>query len=211
MMKRYAQETYSKDVIDAIRRMAHMAEYRDANIFDHIERVRGYAYIIARGHALSAQEAEIISYACQLHDIGKVGLPDSVAFKTDNLSPYDWETMRQHTWIGSNILKDSPSVIFQAGSVVTLTHHERWDGSGYPQNLGGEDIPVSGRICALVDVFDALTTKRAYKKEIPVWDAFQLIRESAGKLFDPALVAIFLENADEVVRVLRNNPQTHNV
>ncbi len=94
---------------------------------------------------------------------------------------------------------------------MTLTHHERWDGSGYPQNLKGEDIPVSGRICALVDVFDALTTKRAYKKEIPVWDAFQLIRESAGKLFDPALVAIFLENADEVVRVLRNNPQSHNV
>ena len=211
MMKRYAQETYSKDLIDSIRVMAHMAEYRDGNIFNHIERMRGYAYIIAHGYALSAQEAEIISYASQLHDIGKVGLPDTIAFKTDNLSPYDWETMRQHTGIGANILKDSPSVIFQAASVVALSHHERWDGSGYPQGLKGEDIPVSGRITALADVFDALTTKRAYKKEIPVWDAFQLIRESAGKLFDPALVAIFLENADEVVRVLRNTPQTHNV
>jgi putative two-component system response regulator len=195
MMKRYAQETYSKDQIDSIRVMAHMAEYRDGNIFNHIERIRGYAYIIARGYGLSAQEAEIISYACQLHDIGKVGLPDTIAFKTDNLSPYDWETMRQHTGIGANILKESPSVIFQAASVIALSHHERWDGSGYPQGLKGEDIPVSGRICALVDVFDALTTKR----------------ESAGKLFDPALVAIFLENADEVVRVLRNTPQTHNV
>jgi len=210
MMKRYAQETYSKDVIDAIRRMAQMAEYRDANIFNHIERIRGYAYIVARGHALSSQEAEIISYACQLHDIGKVGLPDTVAFKTDNLSAYDWETMRQHTWIGSNILKDSPSVVFQAGGVVTLSHHERWDGSGYPQNLKGEDIPVSGRICALADVFDALTTSRAYKKEIPDGDAYQLIRDSAGTLFDPALVAIFLENFDEILKVKHNNPQKQN-
>lgn len=210
MLKRYAQEAYSKDVIDAIRRMAHMAEYRDGNIFNHIERIRGYAYIVARGHALSSEEAEIISYACQLHDIGKVGLPDTVAFKTDNLTPYDWETMRQHTWIGSNILKDSPSVVFQAGSVVTLSHHERWDGSGYPQNLKGEDIPMSGRICALADVFDALTTSRAYKKEIPFQDAYQLIRESAGTLFDPALVAIFLENFDDVMRVYHNNPQKPN-
>jgi putative two-component system response regulator len=210
-MKRYTSDLYTKDLFDAIRRMAHMAEYRDANIFNHIERIRGYAYIIARGMGLAIQEAEIISYACQLHDIGKVGLPDTVALKTDNLTSYDWETMKQHTWIGSNILKDSPSVVLQAGSVVALSHHERWDGSGYPQALKGEDIPVSGRICALADVFDALTTKRAYKKEIPVWDAFQLVREAAGQLFDPAVVATFLENADEVVRVLRNNPQTQSV
>jgi len=210
-MKRYTTELGSKDVFDAVKRMAHMAEYRDGNIFNHIERIKGYAYTIARGMGLAIPEAEIISYACQLHDIGKVGIPDTVALKTDNLTSYDWETMKQHTWVGSNILKEATSVVLQAGSLVALSHHERWDGSGYPQGIKGEDIPVSGRICALVDVFDALTTRRAYKKEIPVWDAFQLVRESAGQLFDPTVVATFLENADEIVRVLRNNPQTQNV
>jgi putative two-component system response regulator len=210
-MKRYTTELYSKDIFDAVKRMAHMAEYRDPNLFNHIERIKGYAYTIARGMGIALPEAEMISYACQLHDIGKVGVPDAVAMKTDNLTAYDWETMKQHTWIGSNILKDSPSVVLQAGALVALSHHERWDGSGYPQGIKGEDIPVSGRICALVDTFDALTTRRPYKKEIPIWDAFQLVREAAGQLFDPAVTATFLENADEIVRILRNTPQTHTV
>jgi putative two-component system response regulator len=205
MLRRGFSEGGDRDILDVIKRMAITAEYREPQIKNHLERMRGYCYILARGMDLSTQEIEIISNASLLHDIGKVGLPERVAFKTDKLGAYEIELSKQHTIIGAEILRGSSSVFLRAGEYVALTHHERWDGSGYPRGLAKEDIPMSGRIVAIADVFDALTTKRSYKNEIPVEDAMRLIRDSGGQLFDPKIVSIFISNFDEILHIRQNN------
>ncbi len=204
VLNKFSTGPLYRELIDVVRRMAVLAEYRESNIINHLERIRGYCYIMASKHGIPVREAEIISYACQLHDVGMIGLPDTVRLKSDNLTPYEWEVVKRHPLIGADILKDSQSVIMQAGEIVSLTHHERWDGSGYPRGLQGEDIPVSGRICALADVFDALTTERSYKVVIPVEDALNLINDAGGQLFDPQLVNVFTENFDEILKFRQN-------
>ena len=205
MLRRGFTEGGDRDILDVIKRMAITAEYREPQIKNHLERIRGFCSVLARGMNLSSQEVDIIANASVLHDIGKVGLPERVAFKTDKLGAYEIELSKQHTVIGAEILRGSSSVYLRAGEYVALTHHERWDGSGYPRGLSKEDIPVSGRIVAVADVFDALTTKRSYKNEIPVEDAMRLIRDSGGQLFDPQVVAVFIEYFDEILRVRQNN------
>ncbi len=204
VLNKFSTGPLYRELIDVVRRMAVLAEYREANIINHLERIRGYCYIMASKQGIPVREAEIISYACQLHDVGMIGLPDTVRLKSDNLTPYEWEVVKRHPIIGADILKDSQSVIMQAGEIVALTHHERWDGSGYPRGLHGEDIPVSGRICALADVFDALTTERSYKVVIPVEDALNLLNDASGQLFDPQFVNIFTENFDEILKFRQN-------
>ena len=198
-------EGHQKDILETIQRMAYLAEYREKNIRSHLERIRGYAQIIALGLGLTQNEALIISYACQLHDIGKVGIPEAIFLKADSLTPYEWEFVQRHTIIGAKILEGASSPFLQVGEKIALSHHERWDGSGYPNGLVGENIPLSGRICALADVFDALTTKRAYKEEIPAEDALDLIINSSGQLFDPKIVKVFKDNFSEVVTVRQLN------
>ena len=205
MLRRGFAEGGDRDMLDIIKRMALTAEYREPQIKNHIERMRGYSQILARGMDLSQQEVDILANASVLHDIGKVGLPERVAFKTDKLGAYEIELSKQHTVIGAEILRGSNSVYLRAGEYVCLTHHERWDGSGYPRGLVKEDIPLSGRIVAVADVFDALTTRRSYKNEIPVEDALRLIRDSSGQLFDPNLVNVFVDSFDEILRVRQNN------
>jgi putative two-component system response regulator len=205
MLRRGFSEGTDRDMVDVIKRMAITAEYREPQIRNHLERIRGYCGVIARGLELSLQEIDIISNASVLHDIGKVGLPERVAFKTDKLGAYEIELSKQHTVIGAEIMRGSTSVYLRAGEYIALTHHERWDGSGYPRGLSKEDIPVSGRIVAIADVFDALTTKRSYKNEIPVEDALRLLQNSSGQLFDPEIVNIFTDNFNEILRVRQNN------
>jgi putative two-component system response regulator len=200
-MRTYPAEIKDKELIDSIRRMAQMAEYREPETTSHRERIREYCYVLGICIGLSAYDAEVISFACMLHDIGKVGLPESLIMKAGDLTSYEWEQMKKHTTIGAEILRGSPSVILQTGEVVALTHHERWDGSGYPNALRGEDIPLSGRICALADVFDALTTKRLYKQEVSVDNAFRLIKDAGGQLFDPKLVEVFLQNREDIQKI----------
>lgn len=200
-MKTYPSEAKDKEVIDVIRRMAHIAEYRETDASNHRERVRGYCSVIARHLGLSSQEVEIISFASLLHDVGKISLPESLLSKSGDFTAYEWELMKQHTTVGASLLKGSPSVYLQAAEIIALTHHERWDGSGYPKGLRGEEIPMSGRICALADVFDALTTKRNYKEEIPVESATNLVKESSGQLFDPRVVEIFMDNCEEILKI----------
>ena len=204
-MKKYRSEGINREVIDITKRMAWMAEYHEENILKHFDRVRGYAAVLALGLGMNPLDAEVLSYACQLHDIGKIGLPDGLLMKTGDFTPFEWELLKRHTIIGAEILANLNSPIPSTGETIAFTHHERWDGSGYPNGTRGEAIPISGRICAIVDVFDALTTKRQYKQEIPLTDAFELMRESAGSLFDPQLVKIFLENADEIQRIRQAN------
>jgi putative two-component system response regulator len=205
MLRRGFSEGGDREILDTIKRMALTAEYREPQIKNHLERVRGYCQVLARGMDLSAQEVEIISNASVLHDIGKVGLPERVAFKTDKLGAYEIELSKQHTVIGAEILRGANSVYLRAGEYICLTHHERWDGSGYPRGLAKEDIPVSGRIVAIADVFDALTTRRSYKNEIPVEDALRLIHDTSGQLFDPEIVSAFVSNFDDITHIRQNN------
>lgn len=204
-MSKYTTEVMNKELLDVVRRMACLAEYREPGIKNHIERIRGYCQVIARGLELPMPDVEIISSASQLHDIGEIGLPDAVLTRSGKLNAYEWDLVKRHPIIGAEILRGSPSVVLQAGEIIALTHHERWDGSGYPYGTKGEDIPLSGRICALADIFDALTTKRTYKQEIPVNEAYQLIAENGGVLFDPALVKVFGESFDEIIKVRQFN------
>ena len=198
-------DIFREDLLDVIRRMAHIAEYRMANTLSHLDRIREYCLVLATGLKFSTQEARIISYASQLHDIGEIDLPEQLLTRNGKLTPYEWEMIKRHPVVGAEILKGSPSPILQVGARIALTHHERWDGSGYPQGLIGEDIPIAGRICAVADVFDALTTRRAYKDELPVEQALQLIRESSGQFFDPEVVKVFSEHFDEILEIRRMN------
>lgn len=204
-MSKYATEVLNREVLDVVRRMSALAEYREPGIKNHLERIRGYCMVIARGLDLSVQEVEVIANASQLHDIGEIGIPDAILTKAGKLSPYEWEVVKRHPVIGAEILRGSPSTLLQAGEIIALSHHERWDGSGYPYGLKGEDIPLSGRICAMADIFDALTTKRPYKDEVSVEEAYDLILESSGVLFDPQLVTVFKDNFDELLVIRQNN------
>lgn len=204
-MSKYATEILNREVLDVVRRMSALAEYREPGIKNHLERIRGYCMVVARGLDLSVQEVEVIANASQLHDIGEIGIPDAILTKAGKLSPYEWEVVKRHPVIGAEILRGSPSTLLQAGEIIALSHHERWDGSGYPYGLKGEDIPLSGRICALADIFDALTTKRPYKDEVSVEEAYDLILESSGVLFDPQLVTVFKDHFDEFLVIRQNN------
>jgi len=204
-MAQDGSDLFNEEFLDMVRRMAYLAEYRKVNTLSHLERIRGYCLLLATGAGLSSTEAKIISYASQLHDIGEIELPEAVASRTGQFTPYEWELIKRHPSIGADFLRGAPSVILQAAAVIALTHHERWDGSGYPRGLKGEEIPIGGRICALADTFDALTTKRAYKAETPVEDALKLIQETSGRFFDPALVEIFTEKFDKINEIRKMN------
>jgi len=205
MPTKFSPMTSNKEMIDMVKRMAMMAEYRESGISNHLERIRGYCLILALNLDLPPSEAEIISYACQLHDIGKVSLPDNVLSRSDNLTAVEWGYVKRHPIVGADLLKDSQSVVLRVGELIALTHHERWDGTGYPKGLKGEEIPMGGRICALADVFDALTTKRSYKTEVSVEDAIELIRDASDQLFDSQLVSIFSQNIEEIKKIRQHN------
>jgi putative two-component system response regulator len=201
-MNAYANEINNKEFLDTIQRMALVAQYRTPNIEAHIERIRRYTYTLALGMDLSGEAALTISYASQLHDIGEAGVSQSILAKAGELSAYDWEIVKRHTTIGAEMLSGSASNLLQTAEMIALTHHERWNGSGYPKGLRGEAIPISGRLTALADVFDALTTARAYKKEtLPLVKAKKLILESSNELFDHELIAVFAESFDELANI----------
>jgi putative two-component system response regulator len=204
-MSKLVTEVTNKDLLDVVRRMAVLAEFGEPGIQHHLERIRGYCYVLARGMDFEMQDAEMLSYASMLHDIGEIGIPDVLLTKAGKLSPYEMEQLKRHPIIGAEILRGSQSVVLQMGETIALTHHERWDGSGYPYGIRGEEVPVPGRICSLADIFDALTTRRPYKNEIPVAEAYQLILDNSGVLFDPVLVQAFSENFDEIVRIRQMN------
>ncbi|MBN2045266.1 MAG: HD domain-containing protein [Anaerolineales bacterium] len=194
-------DSSQQDIKEHIFLAAHIAELKEWDNRAHLERVRRYVYLFSTGMGISEKEAKLFSIAAQLHDIGKIMIPDSIQKKTDNLEPHEWEISEQHTVEGARLLRGSSSVFLQAGEIIALTHHERWDGSGYPKGIKGSEIPMTGRITALADVFDALTTKRPYKKEITPEEAANLVGNSAGTLFDPDLVKVFQQSFDEVLSI----------
>ena len=196
-------ELNQQDVLDHLMLTAQIAEVAEWDNRPHLERIRRYTYILASGTDLGHNEATLFSFSSILHDVGKITIPASILHKTANLDPDEYKITEQHTLEGSRLLNGSGSPILQTGAVIARTHHERWDGSGYPEGLKGEAIPLSGRIVALADVFDALSTKRPYKTEIQPNKALNLIKESSGSLFDPKLVSIFIEKFEDISSILR--------
>lgn len=181
------------------------AEFKDVETSKHVKRVSEYAVLMARQIGLSNKEQEILRYAAPLHDIGKVGTPDRILLKHGKLSHEEMELMREHTSIGGQILQDAKSPFLQAGYVIALSHHEKFDGTGYPNGLKGEEIPLYGRIVAIADVFDALTSNRPYKNAWDFNEAMHYIKENAGSHFDPELVRVFVRHRDEIYTIFTQN------
>jgi putative two-component system response regulator len=200
-MFKATSESYSKETLDFITRMAYMAEVKEWDNRQHLERVRRYCYIIANGLDLSQKETETISIASLLHDIGKINIPDDLLRKKGEYEGFEWEVIEKHTIEGANILKGSSSVILKTSEVIALSHHERWNGSGYPHGLRGNEIPLSGRIFAVADVFDALTTPRIYKAAIEISRGKSMIEEASGNLFDPRVVKVFVQRFSEIQKI----------
>lgn len=170
------------------------SEYRDQDTARHLDRVGELSALLARLHGEDQYKQQLIRQASQLHDIGKIATPDSILLKPGSLDPREYEQMQQHPIQGYQLLKDSKSIFLIEGANIALTHHERWDGTGYPNRLSGEEIPISGRIVGLVDAFDALTSTRPYKGASAPEDARESIVEERGKHFDPTLVDLFQAN-----------------
>jgi two-component system, response regulator RpfG len=177
---------------ETLMRLARAGEHKDYDTAMHLQRMSLYSRALAEKIGLSDEEAEIIELAAPLHDIGKIGIPDSILLKKGALDDIELKTMRKHPLIGYEILQDSPSKYLQKGSEIALAHHERYDGTGYPFELKGEQIPLSARIVALADVFDALTSVRPYKEAWSVDKALQYVEEESGRHFDPNLVKVML-------------------
>ena len=186
---------------DIVYMLGESIETRSKETGQHVRRVAEYARIIALGVGLSEKEAEILHIAAPLHDFGKIGIPDSVLHKPGKLNEVEWEVMKTHAEIGHQMLSKSKREILQAAAMLAGHHHEKWDGSGYPGGLKGEDIHIYGRIGALADVFDALGSKRCYKEPWPMEQILNYISEQRGTHFDPKLVDWVLSHMDQLVKV----------
>ncbi|MDX9787144.1 MAG: DUF3369 domain-containing protein [Desulfobacterales bacterium] len=186
-------EDTQKEIIFHI---AETMECRSAETGSHVRRVAEYAKLLALEYGLSEEEAEMLKLASTTHDLGKIGIPDSILNKPGALTPEEYDTIKTHVYRGHDLLMSSSSPIIQAAARIVLLHHERWDGLGYPQGLKGEEIHIHGRIIGVADVFDALSNKRVYH-EAWTWEAvFKHFKEERGKHFDPKLVDILLENQE---------------
>jgi putative two-component system response regulator len=196
-----AQEKIRDAHLETIHHLAVAAEFKDKDTATHIERVSHYCRLLAEALHLTPSEVDTFFYASPMHDVGKVGVPESVLLKPGKLDSEEWDVMKQHTVIGSQILTGSSSELIQAGEVIALSHHEKWDGSGYPRGLKGDEIPIFGRICAVADVFDALSSKRPYKKAFSTEETIGTMKESGETHFDPQVFEVFLKNLDAIFEI----------
>ena len=187
--------------LDTIHRLARAAEYRDADTGAHIQRMGRYSAAVAREMGSRESEVENMLYAAPMHDVGKIAVPDRILLKTRNLDADEWEIMKKHTIIGAEILQGSEAGFIRLAEVIALTHHEKWDGSGYPRGLRASEIPLAGRIVAIADVFDALTSVRPYKEPFSAAKSLDIIREGRGNHFDPDVVDAFFAIQDEIVLI----------
>ena len=216
--------------LDVIHCLARAAEFRDDDTGQHIIRVGRYARVIADQLGFSREELDILEPAAQLHDVGKIGIADSILLKPGKLSPEEYEMMqkhcgfgrkivqqvpdadaavlRKHTDMGARIMDVSSSPILEMARRIALTHHERWDGNGYPLGLAGEDIPLEGRITAVADVFDALSSKRPYKPPFPLQKCFAIMEEGRQTQFDPKVLDAFIERRHDIIRVQIDSADT---
>ncbi|MCK8130122.1 two-component system response regulator [Pseudoalteromonas sp. 2CM39R] len=187
--------------IDLIQRLGRAAEYKDTDTGEHIARMSRYSKVLALAYGMSEYEAEQLKQAAPMHDVGKIGIPDSVLLKPGRLNENEYEHMKQHALIGAKILENSTSPLLQLAHKLALEHHEKWDGTGYPYGLKAEEISIEGRIVTIADVFDALTSKRPYKKAWSVEEALDLLKDEAGKHFDPQLIDLFIGQIDNIIEI----------
>ena len=167
----------------------------------HVQRVSRYGKVIALAYGFCEESADDLMMAAPMHDIGKIGIADNILLKPGKLTAEEYEVMKTHAQIGAEILSDPSSHLIELAHSVAITHHEKWDGTGYPNGLVGEEIPIEGRIVALVDVFDALTSERPYKKAWSTEEAINYIQEQSGKHFDPALPPLLLQELPKLLDI----------
>jgi putative two-component system response regulator len=229
VLRRTAELARSRQ--EVIHCLARAAEFRDDDTGRHVLRVGKYARLIGSELGWKGERLNMLEQAAQLHDIGKIGIPDSILLKPGKLGPEEIEIMhkhagfgkrimetlpehesnvlRKHTELGSRLLQETDSPILGLASTISLSHHEKWDGSGYPLGLAGEDIPIEGRITAVADVFDALSSKRPYKPPFPLHKCFELLEEGRGKHFDPVVLDAFFRCRPEIVKTQLQYADTH--
>ena len=191
------QEAY----LDTIHRLVLAAEYKDPEIGGHIERMSRYSAFISEKLGFTANDCQNILYAAPMHDVGKIGIPDGILMKSTKLTEEEFGVMKNHVTIGAKIVAGSKSQSLQFAGLIAVSHHEKWNGDGYPNELSGEKIPLVGRIVALADVFDALTSRRPYKDPYPIETACDIIRKERCRHFDPNVVDVFLDNIDEIIKI----------
>jgi putative two-component system response regulator len=196
---RKALETVKLNSLDTIFRLSRAAEFKDEDTAGHIQRISQYAAKITEKLNFNHKVVEAILYAAPMHDIGKIGVPDHILLKPGKLNPDEWEIMKQHTVYGARILEGAGRGFIALGEVIALTHHEKWDGSGYPRGLEGKRIPLAGRITAIADVFDALISARPYKKPCSVDRALGIIEKGRKTHFDPQVVDAFFSIKDKIL------------
>ncbi len=183
---------------ETIFRLARLVEFRDEETGHHLHRMSSYCELLARRAGCTEEHCELVRLASQLHDVGKVAIPDAILLKPGKLTPEEFEVIKSHAEIGFQMLAGSSTEVVRLGARIARTHHERWDGLGYPRGLAGEAIPVEGRIAAVADVFDALTSDRVYRSALPIESAARMMREERDRHFDPALLDAFLDARTEI-------------
>lgn len=184
-----------------IRRLGRAAEFKDNETGNHVLRMSHYARLIAEAHGVGHEAASIIFQTAPMHDIGKIGIPDAILLKPGKLDAEEWKIMHQHPVMGARIIGKHDNELLETARVIALCHHEKWDGSGYPQGLAGAAIPLEGRITAIADVFDALVSVRPYKPAFPLDDALRLMEEQTGTHFDPQLMEAFRKALPDILRI----------
>ncbi len=187
--------------LQIVQRLGLAAEYKDNETGLHVIRMSHYSRVLALAAGFSELAADDLLNAAPMHDVGKIGIPDAILQKNGKLDAEEWQVMRQHAQIGADIIGEHESGLLQMARSIALTHHEKWDGSGYPNGLKGEEIPLTGRIVAIADVFDALTSVRPYKPAWSVEETLELLRRESGKHFDPQLVELFFDCMPEILAI----------
>ena len=187
--------------LEVVRRLGRAGEYRDNETGMHVVRMSKSSQVLAQAAGLSEEQCELILNASPMHDVGKIGIPDGILLKPGRFEPDEWEVMKTHVQIGADIIGNDASPLMKMARIIALNHHEKWNGTGYPNKIKGENIPIEGRICAICDVFDALTSERPYKKAWSVEDAVELINKESGVQFDPKLVVLFNECLPAILNI----------
>jgi len=196
-------EELKQSRLEIVQRLGLAAEYKDNETGLHVIRMSNYARILGVAAGMQEAQADDLLHAAPMHDVGKIGIPDNILQKPGALDKDEWKVMQSHATIGADIIGQHNGGMLSMAHDVALTHHEKWDGSGYPNGLAGRDIPLVGRIVAIADVFDALTSARPYKAEWPVEKAVDYLQQQRGQHFDPELVDLFLSRLEEVLEVKR--------
>lgn len=193
--------------LQIVQRLGMASEYKDNETGMHVIRMSHYSQTLALAFGFSSEQAEEILNAAPMHDVGKIGIPDFIIQKPGKLSPEEWEIMKRHPEIGAEIIGDHHSTLLKLARSIAITHHEKFDGTGYPYQLKGENIPLEGRIIAIADVFDALTTVRPYKKAWEVDAAIEFLKQESGKHFDPVLVQKFITVLPKILEIKNQWPE----